>query len=121
MTTTTASRIVAFATLAACLLAGQSAYAINGINFYGLGARSRAMGGANCAAPVDTSTIYTNPAGLGHIGCTADFGAHVLLADRDIDRSSATGGLVNTGAGIEESHQPVYVTPFSGVSWCSSE
>jgi long-chain fatty acid transport protein len=103
--------------LALCLLGGESALAINGINFYGVGARNRAMGGANAAAPVDTSTIYINPAGLGRLGNTVDFGAHVLIADRFIDRTDGTGDLVNIDGGFEQSGQPVYVTPFSGVSW----
>ena len=34
--------------------------------------RSRAMGGANGAAPVDTSTIIVNPAGIGRLGKTRD-------------------------------------------------
>ena len=112
----TITRVIPAALLALGMLSAESVHAINGLNFYGIGARNRAMGGANCAAPVDTSTIYINPAGLGRIGNTADFGAHVLIADRDIDRSTATGPFVNTAAGIEESGQPVYITPFSGVS-----
>jgi long-subunit fatty acid transport protein len=75
------------------------------------------MGGANGAAPVDTSTIFINPAGLGHLGNTADFGAHVLIPDRLLDRTNATGPLVNRAGGAEESGQDVYVTPFSGMSW----
>ena len=98
----TITRFSFAALLALGVLTAESVYAINGLNFYGIGARNRAMGGANCAAPVDTSTIYINPAGLGRIGNTADFGAHVLIADRDIDRSNG---------------QPVYITPFSGMSY----
>lgn len=77
------------------------------------------MGGANCAAPVDTSTIYINPAGLGRIGNTADFGAHLLFADRDIDRSDpGIGPGVNPNAPrVEESDQYIYMTPFSGMSY----
>lgn len=113
----TITRLIPAALLAAGMLFAESAYAINGVSFYGVGARNRAMGGANCAAPVDTSTIYINPAGLGRIGNTADFGAHVLIADRDLDRTNATGAAVNVAGGMEESGQPVYVTPFSGVSY----
>lgn len=112
----TISRAISAALLALPMLAAESAFAINGLNFYSVGARSRAMGGANCAAPVDTSTIYINPAGLSRISNSADFGAHMLFADRDIDRSSATGPLVNPNAPlIEESDQYIYMTPFAGM------
>jgi long-chain fatty acid transport protein len=110
-------RAVLPALVGLCLLTQQSALALNGAIFYGVGARNRAMGGANGAAPVDTSTIIVNPAGLGRLGNTADFGAHILFAERYIDRTNATGPLVNTAGGFEESAQGTYVTPFSGVSW----
>ncbi|MHC4400783.1 MAG: OmpP1/FadL family transporter [Planctomycetota bacterium] len=100
-----------------CTLSAESALAINGILFYGVGARNRDMGGANGAAPVDTSTIIINPAGLGRIGNTADMGAHALFPERFIDRTNANPNFVNTAAGLERSGQWTYVTPFSGVSW----
>jgi long-chain fatty acid transport protein len=77
------------------------------------------MGGANGALPVDTSTILVNPAGLSKIGNHVDIGAHYLKADRyrDLSRTDPSIGVANTAAGTEESHQTVYLTPFSGVSY----
>lgn len=95
-------------------LATAEAMAINGLIFYGVGARNRAMGGANGAFPVDTSTILTNPAGLGEIGTTADFGAHILKANRFIE---VKGPLANPNAGKQDSDQTIYITPFTGMSW----
>jgi len=95
------------------------AMAINGILFYGVGARNRAMGGANGAAPVDSSTILINPAGIGHLGNTADLGAHLLRAHRNMDTGEATNpaGLVNTAAGNQTSNQEYYLTPTSGMTF----
>jgi long-chain fatty acid transport protein len=41
--------------------------ATNGFNFYGFGAESVGVGGADVALVRDTSALVTNPAGLGHI------------------------------------------------------
>lgn len=95
------------------------AMAINGLLFYGVGARNRAMGGANGAAPVDTSTIIINPAGIGRVGSTADLGVHLLQANRSMDTSNATNpaGLVNTAAGYQDSGQKYYLTPTAGITY----
>lgn len=100
-----------------CLI-GTDAFAINGLLFYGLGARNRAMGGAGAAAALDTSTILINPAGLSDIGTSADLGVHALRAQRDLDTSDAVNGaVVNKAAGKQKSKQEVYLTPFSGISY----
>ncbi|MGN2393189.1 OmpP1/FadL family transporter [Pelomicrobium sp. G1] len=97
------------------------AFAINGLLFYGLGAKNRAMGGAGAAAPLDTSTVLINPAGLSHIENSADIGVHFLNARRFLDTSNgrgiAQGGVVNTAPGKQDSDQDIYVTPFSGLSY----
>lgn len=95
------------------------ALAINGLIFYGVGPRNRAMGGANGALPVDTSTILTNPAGLGKIGTRVDMGAHWLKAERfrDLSGTDSNIGVANTASGNESSGQTVYITPFSGLSY----
>lgn len=99
-------------------LIATDAMAINGLIFYGVGPRNRAMGGANGALPVDTSTLLVNPAGLSKIGNHVDIGAHYLKADRYRDLSRTTpGGVANTASGQEESGQTVYLTPFSGVAY----
>ncbi len=94
------------------------AMAINGLIFYGVGPRNRAMGGANGALPVDTSTILVNPAGLGKLGNHVDIGAHWLKAERFRDlRNTVGAGVANPNSGKEKSGQTVYITPFSGVSY----
>lgn len=98
------------------------AMAINGILFYGVGARNRAMGGANGAAPVDSSTVLINPAGIGRVGKTADLGVHLLQANRRMDTSNSSNpaGLVNTAAGNQDSGQKYYLTPTSGITYKDS-
>tara|TARA_R110002096_G_scaffold426507_4_gene636410 strand:+ start:798 stop:2060 length:1263 start_codon:yes stop_codon:yes gene_type:complete len=100
-------------------LIAADAFAINGLIFYGVGPRNRAMGGANGALPVDTSTILTNPAGLGKIGNRADMGAHWLKAERfrDLRGTDSSIGVANTASGLENSGQTVYITPFTGLSF----
>lgn len=94
------------------------ALAINALIFYGLGARNRAMGGAGAAAPLDTTTILTNPAGLSDVGSSADLGVHVLQAQRTLDTGAATNpGFVNTAAGEQQSKQEYYVTPTAGIAF----
>ncbi len=97
---------------------GTDAFAINGLLFYGVGARNRAMGGAGAAAALDTSTIIINPAGLGDIGSTADLGIHALRAQRELQTGDATNAaIVNTAAGNQQSKQSLYLTPTSGISY----
>jgi long-chain fatty acid transport protein len=97
-------------------LAPSSLWAINGAIFYGVGPRNRAMAGANCAAPVDSSTIMINPAGLSHLSTSADLGADVVYINGFVDTSHATGTIVNTKAGLQRpaTRQRFYTTPFMG-------
>lgn len=98
------------------LLVAGDAMALNGLLFYGVGARNRAMGGAGAAAPLDTSTILINPAGLSRIGTSTDIDMHVLDARRFLD-TSGSGPILDTAAGRQESGQTIYVTPFGGLSY----
>lgn len=53
------------AAAAAALAAAAPAAATNGMRMIGFGSVQSSMGGASVAAPLDASTIITNPAGLG--------------------------------------------------------
>lgn len=91
--------------------------AINGLILFGIGPRNRAMGGANAAFPVDTSTILINPAGIGHLGKSADLGAHLLEATRSMDTGNVITDFANSEAGNQDSGQKYYLTPFCGISF----
>jgi len=112
----TRSLIVASA-VSLSLIGTNDALAINGLLFYGVGAKNRAMGGAGAAAPLDTSTILVNPAGLSDLGNSADIGAHLLRAHRSMDLTNANPTIVNTEARNQQSKQEYYMTPFSGMSY----
>jgi long-chain fatty acid transport protein len=58
---------VAVAVLALLCLVPAPAYPTNGLNMFGFGAESIAMGGADVAVARDTSAMNTNPAGIARI------------------------------------------------------
>jgi long-chain fatty acid transport protein len=57
-----------------CLALSGIAFATNGVNLIGVGASSRAMGGAGVAAPQDSiSAIFNNPAAMGSLEVADEF------------------------------------------------
>ncbi|MFQ5509568.1 MAG: OmpP1/FadL family transporter [Leptospirillia bacterium] len=80
------------------LLVGLSApaFATNGYQLIGTGQGAKAMAGAVTAAPVDTMTAITNPAGMARVGERADFSMEAFMPVRAVD-FTATGGARNTG------------------------
>ena len=48
----------------AAILAATPAHATNGMRMIGFGPVQNSMGGASVAAPLDATTVVTNPAGL---------------------------------------------------------
>jgi long-chain fatty acid transport protein len=57
---------------AAMLLAAAPAAATNGMRMIGFGPVQDSMGGASVGAPLDSSTIVTNPAGMSEVGSRVD-------------------------------------------------
>lgn len=88
--------------------------AINGIDGIGFGPRNRAMAGANGAAPVDSSTMMINPAGLTRLPTSCDMGADFIIIDPFMDTSHATGPIVNVPAGKQHAKLKYYLFPFTG-------
>lgn len=122
MNKTTKVKLLSSVLLLSISMIATDAMAINGLLFYGVGARNRAMGGANGAAPVDSSTVLINPAGIGRVGSTADLGVHLLQANRRMDTGNASNpaGLINTAAGNQDSGQKYYLTPTAGITYKDS-
>lgn len=97
--------------------------AMNGILSMGYGPRNRSMGGANGAAPVDTSTILVNPAGMTWLPTSCDFALNIARLDHYIDTSGASGTIVNEEAGRQYNSIKYYPFPFAGMIYnpeCSS-
>ncbi|SJZ62641.1 OmpP1/FadL family transporter [Selenihalanaerobacter shriftii] len=59
--------------------------ATNGMNFIGIGAYQKGMGGAVTAAPHTTATAITNPAGMAFIGTRTDFSVTMFTPERYVD------------------------------------
>lgn len=93
-------RIVVCAGTCALLtaLAGP-ALATNGYQLIGVGQAQKGMGGAVTAAPMDTMTAISNPAGMAVVGERADFSMEAFMPHRRVD-FTATGG-VDTDGGSE--------------------
>lgn len=81
---------------AAYLLSAGTALATNGNQLSALGTYGAGMGGAVTAAPFDSTTAVTNPAGLTKVGTRADFDFEMLMPVRSVD-FSATGGAKSEG------------------------
>lgn len=72
------------------------AMATNGHQLMGIGAYGKSMGGAVTAAPFDTTTVITNPAGLTKLDSRADFNFEMFMPTRSVDFTS-TGGNKSEG------------------------
>jgi long-chain fatty acid transport protein len=99
----------------ALLLEPANLLALNGLEYMGIGPRNRAMGGANGAAPVDSSTILVNPAGLTQLPTSCDLGAQFTKISTFVDTRHAKGIAINTKAGLQHAVQRYYISPFTGI------
>lgn len=91
------------------LVAANPAFAVNGNQVIGVGAYQEGMGGAVTAAPFDTTTMITNPAGITKIGGRTDFNFALFAPKRSVDYTSTGGGDTYGGSDL-------YLLPSIGVS-----
>jgi long-chain fatty acid transport protein len=63
----------------AAILAATPAHATNGMRMIGFGPVQNSMGGAAVAAPLDSATIVSNPAGLADLGQRFDLAAQAFM------------------------------------------
>ena len=61
--------------IAALAITSTNAFATDGYFAHGYGVKSQGMGGVGIALPQDALAAATNPAGMGLIGDSIDFGA----------------------------------------------
>ena len=78
-------------------LAG-TAGATNGYQLIGVGQIQKSMGGAVTAAPMDTMTAISNPAGMARVGERADFSMEAFMPIRSVDFSGFGGGKTAGGS-----------------------
>jgi len=91
----------------ALMAAPNMAWATNGHQLMGIGAYQKSMGGAITAAPYDTTTAISNPAGMAIIGTKADFNFDLFLPVRSVDFTGAGGQK-------DEGGSPLYLAPAVG-------
>ena len=94
-------RNILFSIVLACVLTinlAGIARATNGYQLTGVGQMQNSMGGAVTAAPMDTMTAISNPAGMARVGERADFSMEAFMPVRYVDfTSSALGGEKTKG------------------------
>jgi len=81
-----------------CMLAAPgSAWATNGYQLIGVGQIQKGMAGAVTAAPMDTMTAITNPAGMARVGQRADFSMEAFMPHRKVS-FPGNGGSTEGGS-----------------------
>lgn len=88
--------LAAFTLLLFVLTAVKPGYATNGHQLSAIGAYQQGMAGAVTAAPYDSSTAITNPAGMAMIGSRTDFSFEALFPKRELSFDS--GGTTEGGS-----------------------
>jgi len=91
------------------LVAANPAFAVNGNQVIGVGAYQEGMAGAVTAAPFDTTTMITNPAGITKIGGRTDFNFALFAPRRKVDYTATGGGETYGGSDL-------YLLPSIGIS-----
>jgi long-chain fatty acid transport protein len=107
------SKFLITALFATAIVAPQ-AMAVNGMQVRGVGAYGEGMSGAVTAAPFDTTTMVTNPAGITRVGSRSDIHAGLFTPIRKIDYTAI-------GGGEDEGGSPNYLLPGVGMSAPTSE
>lgn len=99
---------IALVLLGAFTLLASPAFATNGHQMMGVGAYQNSMGGAVTAAPYDSTTTVSNPAGLALINKRADLNFDAFMPVRTADFTGAMGASDQGGS-------PLYLVPAVGV------
>jgi long-chain fatty acid transport protein len=101
--------------LLACLTLSQSVFATNGYFPHGVGAKSKAMGGAGMANPEDAISIVTNPAVAVFLGDKMGVGLTVFMPNRNItsfgEGSKGEDDTFSIGPQDIDSDSDLYVLP----------
>ena len=89
-----------------------TALATNGYQLIGIGQIQKSMGGAVTAAPMDSMTAITNPAGMARVGSRADFSMEAFMPTRSVDFTDLGGGMA--GGESTEGGAEMYGIPAIG-------
>jgi long-chain fatty acid transport protein len=91
------SFVISMVTVLVLALAGLAS-ATNGYQLIGVGQIQKSMGGAVTAAPMDSMTAITNPAGMARVGNRADFSIEMFMPARSVDFGAYGGGKTEGGS-----------------------
>src|SRR5512133_4031007 len=94
----------------AAILAATPAHATNGMRMIGFGPVQNSMGGASAAAPLDASTIVTNPAGMSALDRRVDISGTAFMPTVKYTAS----GNASAADGSLESGRPTDFIPTLG-------
>ncbi|MDH4228176.1 MAG: outer membrane protein transport protein [Nitrospirota bacterium] len=109
-------RIVCVTALAALMGSAAPVWATNGYQLTGVGQMQKSMGGAVTAAPMDTMTAISNPAGMARVGQRADFSMEAFMPVRSVDFAALNApGTLNTST---EGGSELYGIP--SVGWVAN-
>lgn len=95
------------------------ALATNGYQLIGVGQNQKGMAGAVTAAPMDTMTAISNPAGMARVGERADFSMEAFMPKRSVDFTSPAFGTTPGSRGEStEGGSELYGIP--SVGWVAN-
>jgi long-chain fatty acid transport protein len=106
------ARILALAVSA--VVTSSAAHATDGYFLDGIGARSKALGGAGVADGRDATSAALNPAGIVNAGNEADIAASVFMPFREFTGSGSPGF---TPSGTVESDRNAFLLPNIAINW----
>ncbi len=105
----------------ACILAMPAAFATNGYNSHGIGAKNKAMAGAGMAIPDEAIAIANNPASLTEVGEAFDFGISVFSPKRKYKASESqlngNFGAFTLGPDSQTSSSNIFFIPDIAGTW----
>ena len=93
-------RIVCVTALAVLAASAAPAWATNGYQLTGVGQMQNSMGGAVTAAPMDTMTAISNPAGMARVGERADFSMEAFMPVRSVSFAPIGGEGTKGGTSL---------------------
>ena len=91
-----------------------TAFATNGYQLIGTGQMQKSMGGAVTAAPMDTMTAISNPAGMARVGNRADFSMEAFMPIRSVDFSTTNPTPTVTTPNHTDGGSELYGVPSVG-------
>ena len=97
--------------------AGTTAMATNGYQLIGIGQLQKSMGGAVTAAPRDSMTAITNPAGMSRVGSRADFSLEAFMPTRSVDFGKFGGAKTEGGTDMYGIPAIGWTAPTSKEGW----